>query len=56
MPLFANEVKNGPASSDKYHSTANQGSCHVHGTMPAYFPCPVFFSSTKPTFKTDCAN
>ena len=24
MPLFANEVRNGPASSDKYHSTANQ--------------------------------
>ena len=56
MPLFANEVRNGPASSDKYHSTANQAVMCMVLCLPI-FPIPHFlFASTKPTFKTDCAN
>ena len=38
MPLFAKEVRNGPASSEKDHSTANKGSSHVLGIMPAHLP------------------
>ena len=37
MPVCANKVRNGPASADQGHSTASQGSCHVHGT-PCWNP------------------
>ena len=38
MPLFVNEVRNGSASCDKDHSTANKGSSHVLRIMPAHLP------------------
>ena len=58
-PVCANMVRNGPASADQGSSIASQGSWHVHGTpcwnLPTS-PYPTFFASTKPIFKTDCAN
>ena len=36
-PIYARKVRNGPAGADQGHSTASQGSCHVHGT-PCWKP------------------
>ena len=43
VPICANKVRNGPASSDQGHSRVNQDSHHVHGTS-IY---PTFFASTN---------
>ena len=45
MPICANKVRNGPASTDQGHSTASQGRCHVHDTLCWNLP-----TSTYPTF------
>ena len=55
--VCANKVRNGPGNVNQGHSTAGQGSYHVHSMselFPPASPYPTVFANLS--FKTDCAN